>query len=130
MKRKAAGVALVCAEHVLLVKRAAWLSNEPETWCIPGGSIELGEPALLGALRELWEEAGVWLSGMEVLRSVEIGIFSTFLAVVRERPQVVLNEEATEYEWVPLARLTHMQENRELHSGVFPAMRSLFPKEL
>ena len=29
------------------------------TWCLPGGLLEVGESPTVGALRELWEEAGV-----------------------------------------------------------------------
>lgn len=33
--------------------------TDDDTWCLPGGILEVGESPSAGALRELWEEAGV-----------------------------------------------------------------------
>lgn len=40
--------------RVLLCRR-----GDDATWCLPGGLLEIGESPTQGALRELWEEAGV-----------------------------------------------------------------------
>ena len=40
--------------RVLLCRR-----RDDATWCLPGGLLEIGESPTVGALRELWEEAGV-----------------------------------------------------------------------
>ncbi|MFC7622070.1 NUDIX domain-containing protein [Microlunatus sp. GCM10028923] len=42
------------AGKVLLCRR-----TDDASWCLPGGLLEIGEPPTVGALRELWEEAGV-----------------------------------------------------------------------
>ncbi|GAB3911800.1 hypothetical protein GCM10011575_47840 [Microlunatus endophyticus] len=39
---------------VLLCRR-----EDDASWCLPGGLLEIGESPTVGALRELWEEAGV-----------------------------------------------------------------------
>lgn len=40
--------------QVLLCRR-----TDDASWCLPGGLLEIGESPTVGALRELWEEAGV-----------------------------------------------------------------------
>lgn len=40
--------------RVLLCRR-----GDDASWCMPGGLLEIGESPTAGALRELWEEAGV-----------------------------------------------------------------------
>jgi ADP-ribose pyrophosphatase YjhB (NUDIX family) len=42
------------AGKVLLCRR-----TDDASWCLPGGLLEIGESPTVGALRELWEEAGV-----------------------------------------------------------------------
>lgn len=39
---------------ILLIQR-----RDDQTWCIPGGGLEVGESPTTGAERELWEEAGI-----------------------------------------------------------------------
>lgn len=43
--------------HLLMVER----SDFPGCWALPGGHIDPGEDAVEAALRELWEEAGLWV---------------------------------------------------------------------
>jgi len=42
------------AGRVLLCRR-----RDDASWCLPGGMLEIGDSPAVGALRELWEEAGV-----------------------------------------------------------------------
>ncbi len=74
-KRPAAGVLLHLTDHegdwYLLGKRSKRLGG---TWANIGGSLEPDEAPLSGALRELWEEAGVpatTISGSAIRRVVE-----------------------------------------------------------
>ena len=49
---------------VLLVKRR----NPPHGWALPGGFIEYGESAEEAANREIFEEAGIHLTGLKQFR--------------------------------------------------------------
>lgn len=49
---------LHCEGRVLLQRRAGW-SHQGGTWSVPGGALDRGESALMGARREAREEAGL-----------------------------------------------------------------------
>lgn len=49
-------------EHVLLQKRA-----DDHTWCVPGGSMELGETPEAAARREFLEETGLTLGDLKLI---------------------------------------------------------------
>ena len=57
-----AGIVFVfdCEGRILLQKRA-----DDHTWCVPGGSMELGETPEQAARREAFEETGLVLSELE-----------------------------------------------------------------
>lgn len=68
---KVAAMAVVIREdQVLLVKRR----NEPDAglWGFPGGHVDLGETALMAAVRELREETGVTGSALRYLTNVDV----------------------------------------------------------
>jgi len=47
--------------QVLLVKRAENVDNEPGRWCLPCGYLDYNETLYEAAIRELYEETGVYL---------------------------------------------------------------------
>jgi 8-oxo-dGTP diphosphatase len=92
--------------RVLLLDRA-----DGTGWSHPGGWLEAGETPWEGALREFWEETGIWL--LDVARSVERPtkaveierdgwMYVVFPVVVRTEavlPPVRLNHEHRAYTW-------------------------------
>lgn len=123
---RGAGVALFheATETVLLLRRASWLSNHPETWCIPGGSIDAGELPSAGARRELLEEAGLSVGGRCLERTcfrTRDLTFYTYIFACSGQPTPTLNEESTAFEW---ARLRGLARRQDLHPGIMPAFGS------
>ncbi|XP_069675045.1 nucleoside diphosphate-linked moiety X motif 17-like [Periplaneta americana] len=47
--------------HILMTQRSERMRSFPKAWVPPGGHLEVGEPLVSGALRELREEAGLML---------------------------------------------------------------------
>ena len=50
------------ADRVLLLRHA-----EGDRWVAPGGSLEPGERPADGAVREMWEETGLWVEPVRIL---------------------------------------------------------------
>ena len=46
---------------VLTEKRSATMPDEPGKWCIPSGYFDYDEDAAENAIREIWEETGLYL---------------------------------------------------------------------
>ena len=95
---------------VLLFRTAKW----SDTWGIPGGKIERGESSEQALRREIMEETALEIDGIEfvmVQDAVDPPQFQRpahFLLmnyVARALPgEVILNEEAQEFEWAPLEK--------------------------
>jgi 8-oxo-dGTP pyrophosphatase MutT (NUDIX family) len=69
---KQAAVAVCVTEHegapaLLLTRRAARLRGHAGQWALPGGRLEPGETAVVGALRETHEEVGLTLDARNVM---------------------------------------------------------------
>jgi 8-oxo-dGTP diphosphatase len=118
----AAGLLLVAPDasgvaSVLLQHRAAW-SHHGDTWGVPGGARDAGESAVEAALREAYEETGVDLEQVTVLREVEDdhGDWS-YTTVVSQAdtllPVTLADAESTALAWVPLGQVG----DRALHPG-------------
>ncbi|MBK1883742.1 HAD hydrolase-like protein [Luteolibacter pohnpeiensis] len=97
------------AGQVLMIQTHKW----GDRWGIPGGKVEHGEPAEQALRREMREETGLEISDIrfalvqdcinspEFLRPEHFVLLNyTALATSRE---VVLNEEAEHFRWLPLA---------------------------
>lgn len=131
--RRAAGIAFVTPwrSHVLLAKRADWVSTYPKTWAAPGGGVEPREGRFDAALREVEEELG--------LDAEEVEARACFFAVVQIRGDVAftmyvaeidpswvarnirLNNENTAAGWFPLSR----KPPERLHPGMRAAWKIL-----
>ncbi len=116
------------ARGILLQHRVAW-SHFGGTWGLPGGALHEGESAIVGAIREAQEEAGVPDGAVRprFTSVLDLGIWSytTVVADVRVPFEPVISDpESVALEWVPLDQV----DERPLHPGFgasWPALRAL-----
>jgi len=113
---------------VLLQHRVAW-SHFGGTWGLPGGALHEGEDAIVGALREAQEEAGVPDGAVRARFTsvLDLGIwaYTTVVADV-ETPfdPVISDPESVALEWVAVDEV----DDRPLHPGfasAWPTLRAL-----
>lgn len=97
---RAAGV-MICTKDgkVLMLRR-----TDSGQWAFPGGRIEDGETPEQAALRECEEEIGLRPEiGSEWTRRIADGVdFTTFFSLVPEEFEPTLNEEHTDFRWLPV----------------------------
>jgi 8-oxo-dGTP diphosphatase len=95
-----AGLIILRDDKVLLLLRSGEVDN-PGTWNIPMGAIELGELAWQAAIRETKEECGSVPS--DIITHEDKIQFNGFLAYVvrtndqKWKPQI--NDESSDYQW-------------------------------
>lgn len=116
----AAGVLFLAGDdpwdmRALLIRRTVEGDHEGE-WSIPGGKIEEGETAEEAAIRECEEELGLvhFPNDLELLaRRIYDGVdYTTFSCRVPEPFDVTLNEEHDAFDWVPVGRVSGVEEGR------------------
>ncbi|HZQ47526.1 MAG TPA: NUDIX domain-containing protein [Verrucomicrobiae bacterium] len=107
------------AGQVLMVRTHKW-SN---LWGIPGGKIKWGEDSIAALRREIMEETALDITDIQFVL-VQDCIHSTefyrdahfvllnYTARCAGKPQVKLNEEACEFEWVALEKALTMRINQ------------------
>lgn len=111
---------------ILLQHRVAW-SHFGGTWGLPGGALHQDENAIVGAVREAQEEAGVPDGAVRprFTSVLDLGIWSytTVVADVQVPFDPVISDpESVALEWVPVDDV----EGRPLHPGfaaAWPALR-------
>ena len=116
------------ARWILLQHRVAW-SHFGGTWGLPGGALHEGESAIVGAVREAQEEAGVPDASVRprFTNVLDLGVwtYTTVVAdVVHPFEPVISDPESVALEWVPVDDV----EGRPLHPGfanAWPALRAL-----
>lgn len=99
---------IVNKNKLLIIKRASDDVQAPEKWEIPGGRLDLGEDPILGIIREVKEETGLYV---RVFNPISVRHF------VRDDSQVItmivflckpvggdikLSEEHSDYSWEKL----------------------------
>ncbi|MCU1615434.1 MAG: hydrolase [Frankiales bacterium] len=116
-------------EEVLLQHRAVW-SHHGGTWGTPGGALHAGEPAHVGALREVQEELGLLPDDVVLgARSVDDHggwSYTTVLATPArsiEPGDLRLNGESEGAAWILLAEL----DGVPLHPGLAASLDRLRP---
>lgn len=115
-----AGVLFTDGKKVLLLHRSPGSKN-PGTWGLPAGHAEPGEGSFQTAERECDEEIGLKPFGTRMGKSEERqGRWVIYLYRVDRPFECQLNDEHTEYKWVPWADLDQMN----LH----PLFRQQLPK--
>lgn len=122
----AAGVLVVDAERgILLQHRVGW-SHFGGTWGIPGGALHENESAIVGALREASEEAGIPDGAVRPrftsVLDLQIWSYTTVVADVSQTFEPVISDpESIALEWVPIAEVAE----RPLHPGFAGAWAQL-----
>lgn len=116
------------ARGVLLQHRVAW-SHFGGTWGLPGGALHEGESAIVGAVREAQEEAGVPDGAVRrrftSVLDLDIWSYTTVVAdVLVPFEPVISDPESVALEWVPLDEVDALP----LHPGfgaAWPVLRRL-----
>lgn len=125
----AAGLLAFDAERgILLQHRVAW-SHFGGTWGLPGGAMHEGESAIVGAVREAQEEAGVPDGAVRPrftsVLDLDVWSYTTVVAdVVRPFEPVISDPESVALAWVPVDEV----DSLPLHPGfgsAWPVLREL-----
>lgn len=119
VNKKASGVGVIFESQILLGKRIEFWNGEPISlggyWSIFGGAIEQGENPIVCAIRELIEETGieVTLDKLNYIKNIYHNgtELSVYCCCLDYKPEVVLNEEHTEYIWYPLEKIEDFPYN-------------------
>ena len=90
--KKVSKIVLMAGDMCLFLKR----SNDA-TWELPGGHLNVGEKYKQGAIREVYEETGIKLTKLKLLKKEND--FRLFKAVCRYT-KVKLSAEHTDFAWV------------------------------
>ena len=106
--------------EVLMIRTHKWSGK----WGIPGGKIKRGEKAEAALRRELKEETGLkitdikfvlvqdCISSKEFYRDAHFVLLNYTCRCPAKNPRVVLNEEAREFQWLPLAQAQKLKLNK------------------
>ena len=97
-----AGILFTTGDNILLLKRSSDCGN-PFTWGLPGGHAQDGETPLETATREAKEEIGK-VAGSKFGEQKE-GNWTCFFYKVAEPFECKLNNEHTDFEWIPFHKL-------------------------
>jgi phosphoglycolate phosphatase-like HAD superfamily hydrolase/ADP-ribose pyrophosphatase YjhB (NUDIX family) len=107
-------------DEVLMIRTHKWSGK----WGIPGGKIKRGEKSETALRRELKEETGLnitdiefvlvqdCISSKEFYRDAHFVLLNYTCRAVARHPRVVLNEEAREFQWLPLAQAKKLKLNK------------------
>ncbi|WP_395751059.1 NUDIX domain-containing protein [Prosthecobacter sp.] len=105
--------------EMLLIRTHKWSHR----WGIPGGKIKRGETCLAALEREITEETALTLQDIEFVmvqdciepsefqRSAHFLLLNYIARCAEAQPQVVLNEEAQAFQWLPLEEALKMDLN-------------------
>lgn len=116
-------------EKVLMFKRSEKASKFPGFWIGPGGHIDHNEDAILAAVREVNEEAGVKVDLDDIkLKAIalhhhldrgEVWVSFVFLTTIKENQNTGNKSVEGNARWIPLEELMSMED-------VFPPSKFYF----
>jgi 8-oxo-dGTP pyrophosphatase MutT (NUDIX family) len=122
--QKSSTVALISSNKLLLLKRGESAPWNPGKYCLPGGKLEHNETLVDCAVREMFEETGIKLSGPE-LKPLMITYpkYSKLIFVCNSEGlyPVVLNWEHSSYLWAS----THDAPRIDLVPGLDVTIKTL-----
>jgi len=121
--RLVAGIYAMRGSEILILERAAGMMQG--FWSVPGGRVDPGETPEEGAVRELFEEAGIvptgplWLVATVPLKGYGMDLLSIRYACACDAGEVRLSHEHSEAAWVdPLTyRTTHLSDEAAAQWG-------------
>jgi len=103
---------IVKDRSVLLVKRALDEVQKPGIWEFPGGRLELGEDPIIGLIREIREETGLYvrpsvpLSVRHFVRTDEqIVTMIVFFCRITGGDLTQVSEEHSDFSWVEIDKV-------------------------
>jgi len=107
--RVAVKAMIIHNKKILLLKRAADDPQSPGIWEVPGGRLELGEDPILGLIREIREETGLYirpsvpLSVKHFIRDDDQVItMIVFFSKAIGGDLIGISEEHSDFEWIDL----------------------------
>ena len=119
--KELASVAVLNNHNLLMGHR-----RDNHKWTLPGGHLDPGERPYDGAIRELWEEAGIKAGYLSLLGSERVTTFSgktyiihSFSLYTSGRPTSLANDpdqEIMEWRWVPMDLDSMELKPENLHS--------------
>lgn len=124
MRKLEVGVKAIISDgrgKYLFIKRAKpYYQEQEEHWDIPGGRIKAGEPHLEGLEREIKEETGLTIKGIDeillvqdILRHPDYHtVRITFL--LQANGEVRLSEEHSDYQWLTTGEIKKLPHDRFL----------------
>lgn len=102
---------IVSEKKILLVKRAEDDVQKPGIWEIPGGRLELGEDPIIGLIREVREETGLYVRPSVPLTvrhfvrdDGQIVTMIVFFCKISGGDLTKLSDEHSAFDWVELEK--------------------------
>lgn len=128
VESRGAGCLFTDGNSILLLLRST-IGKNPDTWGLPAGHAKQGESPLETANRECKEEIGVDPNDVGATRIASFperqGRWTIFMYRVERPFKCTLNQEHTQYEWVPIDDLFQ----RNLHP-IFARNASVYLRKI
>ena len=110
-------MAIIQNESILMLKR-----SDNKRWTMPGGTLDFGESLIECAIREVKEETGLDIEITDIIGTytdpnIRVAYsdgevrqeFTIVYAGKCTSKYVVLDEESTDYKWVPLCEVNSLE---------------------
>ena len=91
------------------------LQNLDNTWELPGGHVKKGEPIIIGAMREFFEETGIQVYNLNIVGK---GINRVFFKTKINSTNVKLSKEHKNYMFVPVNNVYKMNLSKKAYKDL------------